>query len=347
MNSNSTTTQLQYFATAANRYVPYSPSTEPWGVAVASLEPAENILHFSSSADPSSWLAAEPKQSKRTENQPDIENKALGPHHFVFHKRTYSSMSTVDKKKGGARKVRFVVQGFGPFRDSRQNPTTAIATKLVDYLNAKKDAEFQSIAASNPETLVVEVALEAARHEMDKLHEKIRTVVLNESCNNDERPIVILLHLGVNYKGSYFDLERYAYNEADFRIPDERGLQPKNEPIVEEMAVGESLETMFDVPALVEELNRKRSKGGTLAVTSTDPGRFLCNFIYYYSMSRFYSDPKCMQQVRCLFLHVPPNEIASEAEQLSFVADLMVALKQQVQVSGEHKAATPLLRGGQ
>lgn len=242
--------------------------------------------------------------------------------------------------------VSFVVTGFGPFQDSLHNPTSAIADKLKDYLRERGEEE-RKIAAST-KTMVIEVALETARQKMDDIYKEL--LGANADCSSKRRPVTIMLHLGVNYRGKDFQLESCAYNDASFRIPDQLGCQPINEPIVEGIEVGEPLTTHFEIPPLVNELNRSRPDHYAVkAVFSTDPGRFVCNSIYFYSMHKSRTSLR-KPDVRCLFLHVPPNEVAGEIEQLCFVSDLMVALKRQVESEIAKKSdhvgvATPALRG--
>jgi len=242
--------------------------------------------------------------------------------------------------------VSFVVTGFGPFRDSKQNPTSAIAQKLKDYLRERGGQEGGEIAAST-KTMVIEVALETARQKMDDIYQEIWSTYGGSS--SERRPVVIMLHLGVNYRGQNFQLESHAYNDADFRIPDELGYQPKHEKIVEGFELGETLTTHFDIPPLVNALNGSRAPDKSAkAVVSTDPGRFVCNYIYFYSMHKSRTGP-IKSDVRCLFLHVPPHAVVGEIEQLCFVSDLMVALKRQVESKNATKnhdgVAAPVLRG--
>jgi len=251
-------------------------------------------------------------------------------------------METEPEVRGGeADGVSFVVTGFGPFCDAKQNPTSTIANKLIAYLRERDDEE-SAILASSTTTMVIETALEAAKKEVDGIYQQILGNKQKEDTTNH---VYVVLHLGVNYRGENFELEQCAYNEADFRVPDERGHQPRNAPIAEGVAVGEPIRTELDVDALVQQLNVNLpdDKAGAKAVRSSDPGRFVCNYTYYYSMS------KCSghsNRIRCLFLHVPPFSVASEADQLRFVADLMAAIKLQVQKGAiKNGAVSPSLRG--
>ncbi|GAX24272.1 pyroglutamyl-peptidase [Fistulifera solaris] len=229
------------------------------------------------------------------------------------------------------RSLRFVVTGFGPFGGVPENPTTVLANGIVDYLNQHGMNDLALITS----TFVLETSAEAARAAIDKFWE-------DEQANEySEQTTTILLHLGVNYKGEKFHLESCAYNEATFRIPDERGYQPNKESILgEDISVGRALETLLDVNSLVEQLNytieKHESESMSVcrknSILSNDPGRFVCNYIYCYSLDKFKShklqivsnDPR--GGTRCLFLHVPPVDVVPQDQQFWFVARLMEML---------------------
>lgn len=121
---------------------------------------------------------------------------------------------------------------------------------------------------------------------------------------------VILLHLGVHTKAKCFHLEQCAYNDATFRIPDQQGFQPQQECIIPQMSHGVSLLTPWNIPACLVTLNQtttikwEHTHATTepseesinvstddvpphIAVPSTDPGRFVCNYLYCYSLATF------------------------------------------------------------
>ena len=79
----------------------------------------------------------------------------------------------------------------------------------------------------------------------------------------------------------YLSLEQFAYNEIDMRIPDNQGLQIKQQPIDD----GTTVQTKLD-------LHRWVKPGIQL---SDDPGRYLCNYVYY-QMSQ--------KHPQVLFIHV-------------------------------------------
>ena len=75
-----------------------------------------------------------------------------------------------------------------------------------------------------------------------------------------------------------FRLESSAYNLADFRVADEDGWQPHDEPITARRPAGSRLRTALDLGALRHTLRRHGVE------VSCDPGRFVCNYTYYLSL---------------------------------------------------------------
>ena len=54
-------------------------------------------------------------------------------------------------------------------------------------------------------------------------------------------------------------------------------------------------------------------------IVSTDPGRFVCNYTYYYSLTKTQHD----EQVYSLFVHVPPFSVVPQEEQLKTIVAIM------------------------
>jgi pyroglutamyl-peptidase len=240
--------------------------------------------------------------------------------------------------------VKFIVTGFGPFQGVKENPTTWLANLLVQYLEQmdRAAASSSSSLASRTRTIVLETSSEAACTQIDALYEELT----GSRTNWNNCSVVIVLHLGVNDGGTTFQLESCAYNEATFRIPDERGYQPIGQPVCGGVGdsddandddgvscrVGQTLYSPFDVPNLVQQLNATSAAEASAvrASVSTDPGRFVCNYTYCYSLHSF----RDCANVRCLFLHVPPLWVAPLQDQLRFVAGLMEALERTAMEDG-------------
>lgn len=88
----------------------------------------------------------------------------------------------------------------------------------------------------------------------------------------------MFLHLGVAPLASDFSLELVGYSLADFATPDERGHTAKNEVI--DPKEGLSLRTLLPLDQLRAQLTPMSSK----VHLSTEPSRFICNWIYFHSL---------------------------------------------------------------
>ena len=83
----------------------------------------------------------------------------------------------------------------------------------------------------------------------------------------------------------------------DFEVPDERGKQPKGDSIVLSSSNDSSLTTSLPLSAILAEQSPEQ------VAISNDPGRFVCNYVYYKSLLHQKSKGSSLNS---LFIHVPP-----------------------------------------
>jgi pyroglutamyl-peptidase len=88
----------------------------------------------------------------------------------------------------------------------------------------------------------------------------------------------VFLHLGVHASSKEFNLEQVGYNLANFSIPDERGWVAKDEIIDSEEDA--SLNTALPLEKMLSSLMGVNTK----AQISMDPGRYICNYVYFHSL---------------------------------------------------------------
>lgn len=207
----------------------------------------------------------------------------------------------------GEAPVAYFVTGFGPFQDVPSNPTERLVANLTnEEASASTRVHLQS-------TLVVDVDVEGAETAVRALCARVREAELASRRS-------VLIHLGVDTSLTEYHLERTAFNEKTFRVPDASGYQPTGLPIcAEDGGLGCFLRTTIPVDDVV---TRLRELGHPCAA-SDDAGRYLCNYIYYASLR---SAARCTAEgVSCasLFVHVPPFAVIDEATQTAFVRDLL------------------------
>jgi pyroglutamyl-peptidase len=216
--------------------------------------------------------------------------------------------------------VRFIVTGFGPFGAVKENPTTIIVTKLFSFLRQRNDSGVLLIE-SIEDCIIMETSAQGVKETCDQLQSKIDQERHEGSLRR------ILLHLGVDERSKCFKLEACAYNQATFRIPDVRGFRPLNEPIFEDEQYAACLRTRLDVEHLSQVMTERFPSIATKV--STDPGRYVCNYVYCSTLQKFgnktnnRSDNDCCSS---LFLHVPPFDVVPEVQQLEYVASLLETL---------------------
>ena len=271
--------------------------------------------------------------------------------------------------------VSFIVTGFGPFAGVPDNPTSSLIRRLrADGAGAEPLADaddggetsghvrVDAGARAIRETHIIETSAEDVRRRLDEIYASSNAAVGSGSA----APVVaVALHLGVNYRGTKFQLEKCAYNDATFRVPDERGYQPRRECIIESEADcgrvtnassshewGKCFETELDVHKLCEELKKTEER----VTVSRDPGRFVCNYVYCLSLDKCRSanvanttvdDINGAEGARegekkakkaghySLFLHVPPFNVIAEDEQYAFLLMVLEAIGRQLSSGDE------------
>ena len=219
-----------------------------------------------------------------------------------------------------------VLTGFGPFGGVDENPSTLLIQALPAFLEEAQAPQPQvgttdllkptwkaQVKDRIQEMVIVETSAEGVTQALDELVHKISKLVTAETTK------VFCLHLGVNVSGTGYQLEQCAYNDASFRIPDQRGYQPNKAPILPEVPLGTTCETNCNISELVEQLSKTFPAIESKA--STDPGRFVCNYLYYSSLNKIQKELTSVEST--LFLHLPPFEKIPLEIQLEYLAELM------------------------
>jgi pyroglutamyl-peptidase len=224
--------------------------------------------------------------------------------------------------------ISFIVTGFGPFGTVKENPTTVIVKHLPSYLAKKSTSMDATVQRTNQElSKLIEdfIILETSAEDVCRVMEHLQLRFAKQQFQTCR----VLLHLGVDEKSRCFKLESCAYNEATFRIPDQRGYAPKRKAIFPEETFAACFQTTLDLTILVQTMTQRFPNIKT--VISKDPGRYVCNYVYCNSLQRFGKKQQDRNEnnvgiFRSLFLHVPPFSAVPENDQLAYVASLMDVL---------------------
>ncbi|KAL4498356.1 hypothetical protein ABPG72_013162 [Tetrahymena utriculariae] len=170
---------------------------------------------------------------------------------------------------------KFFVTGFGPFGDVDDNPSSQLLKSITDV-------EKEQLNIIDVDTL--EVSMKGVQQYHNRL--KNLDLIMDESC--------IFLHFGVRRDIQKIYLEQCSYNNANFRMRDRQNEQPKNTKISEDQELDQCNYTVVNCNQLLESNQYLKEK----CTLSTDPGRFLCNYVYFKTKIEY---PNCPS----LFIHVP------------------------------------------
>jgi pyroglutamyl-peptidase len=224
--------------------------------------------------------------------------------------------------------VHFLVTGFGKFPGVPANPTEVLVERLASGGNNNQQQQQQQQGVKmNPPILKTKSNARLGSTSVLKVSAKTVCSHLQELSElvggYSESDTIVVVHFGVDVCAQSFKLERRAFNEANFRLPDEDGFQSRNEPIsVEEpeaCSIDSCLHTKLDVAAVVERL---RGEGFDVQV-SHDAGRYVCNYTYFSSLKTFEGRRSGLYS---LFVHVPSFHAIDAQTQNDFVAALFDAL---------------------
>ncbi|CAE6451663.1 unnamed protein product [Rhizoctonia solani] len=234
-------------------------------------------------------------------------------------------MTSIDSAaKPEKKSLRVLVTGFGPFRDIEMNPSW-LAAKPLNNQTLKFSKNPDPAHPHAPKPRPVEIEAHISTLEVPVTYSAVLGTVppVHASKQYD-----FILHVGVGLAGR-LAIERLAHKtgykqpDADGRLCDPIKGKPKaddTEIIAERVKrgfgngfeqFGEDLRTEIDVDAIVEHLN---SKGLTHTSPSNDPGRYLCDFIYFCSLA---CAQKEASKVKVLFMHVPPVGLPYQVEDMT------------------------------
>lgn len=143
-----------------------------------------------------------------------------------------------------------LVTGFEPYDGSLINPSSLVLVRLLDMVRGKM----------------------------------LRKVIL--PCDSRQTPVQAqelacdpsitgVLVLGEDRRYALPTVERVAHNWLDYEIPDNLGCQPRHICIIEQGP--DTIETPLNTEALCRALRSQ----GILIDVACDPGRHLCNHVYY------------------------------------------------------------------
>ncbi|KAK7757808.1 hypothetical protein SLS62_000186 [Diatrype stigma] len=217
-----------------------------------------------------------------------------------------------------------------PFKELYpRNPSWEIASSLPDYLPPEraKDASARRPVGSLP--LLPRVRILVHPEPIRVNYEVVRDLVptLWDGSAPGQRKIDFAVHIGMAGPQAVYNLERLAHRDG-YRLRDVDGNllgdEERRKREGEDWAwhgVPSELTTELDIEEIYKTwVERSPKTEGTTLGISDDPGRYLCDFIYFSSLAHLW---KQQRPRKLLFLHVPAG---SSAEKVALGRELMLQL---------------------
>ncbi len=167
--------------------------------------------------------------------------------------------------------MKLLVTGFEPFGGERRNPFALVVEALPDV-----------VAGAD----IIKLLLPTVRYEAPRRVER---------AVEEHRPDVVL-SIGQAGGRAAVSVERVAVNLDDYRIPDNAGNQPVEEPVVP--GGPDAYFTRLPVKAIVDAIRAQ----GIPAEASLSAGSFVCNHLIY-SVRHFLEQH--FPEIRSGFIHIP------------------------------------------
>jgi pyroglutamyl-peptidase len=128
-----------------------------------------------------------------------------------------------------------------------------------------------------------------------------------------------IVELGVASSSTVVRLETVAYNTRSASIPDVDGVESTLAPLDDAFPLGGELCTTLDITACKREL---AESGFHDVKTSLDPGRYVCNSLYWHTLQKHKDIPS-------VFVHIPMLNTQNQDEVLRIVLQVLTwAIKQ-------------------
>ena len=304
----------------------------------------------------------EGKEQKVTPAEEGNDHNDNSKDHHVMEERNVHQVPTVS----------FVITGFGKFGNITHNPTTVIVKHLESKLDPSKNSNEENDDTDNNEKSakkssnnskclvsmcrVVQTSASSVTRALDEIMKQVEEEPkLGDDYSQDQdqadKNHLVLIHLGVDYKATKFQLETTAFNEASFRIPDEEGFQPKKQPIDDSLPISERLTTSLNARKICADMEQR----GFDVKISGDAGRFVCNYIYWSSLNKIKNKMQSKQidteksevseataefqnripnrgssNIHSIFIHVPLFRVIDQETQFCFVENLLDSIHKDI-----------------
>ena len=179
-------------------------------------------------------------------------------------------------------KESILITGFSSFLANKVNPTE----KIVAYF-----------ASKGYKTRVFDV-------DYKKVDDGLKKIL------SEDKEIKLVVSFGLASNRKRISIEQYAFNECNVFIPDNSGYVP------EHVKIDENKPTFLESKINIEDLVKSITTQNYSSYVSHDPGRYLCNYIYFRTLS--------VLNGNAIFVHFPLCETEEEYSYAIKVTDIII-----------------------
>ncbi|CAF3442667.1 unnamed protein product [Fusarium graminearum] len=206
--------------------------------------------------------------------------------------------------------INVLVTGFGPFREQYPiNPSWEIASSLPSHLPPLRAKDPNSRHAA---ILLPNVRISVHPEPIRVNYQVVRGLV--PSFYDATRPFDVVIHIGMAGPRPFYSIERRGHRDG-YKHPDVDGEFVDSEEDRQKddwpwRGLPEEIETELDLDQVLSLWQGHSSEYDDVRI-SEDAGHYLCDFIYYSSLSELWKQKRPRKTV---FLHVPADASPSSIE---------------------------------
>lgn len=205
-----------------------------------------------------------------------------------------------------------LVTGFGPF------------------LNHPVNASWEAVKLMNKDEIEKKHNVELVQLEIPVTYENVDEFV--PAIWETHTP-KLLIHVGVSSIANNITIETQAHRKGYQRL-DYFDKCPANHVCTAEGAI--RIHTKLDTEKLCNDFNDGNPPKDTSAIVSKDAGRYLCEYIYYTSLS--------VDNTRTLFIHVPDTNVYSSEQTARALEKILDLCLEQVNAMDSAKEVADKLK---
>ncbi|CAG4989383.1 unnamed protein product [Colias eurytheme] len=196
-----------------------------------------------------------------------------------------------------------------------------LITGFGPYLNHPVNASWEAVKIMNKDEIEKKHKVELVQIEMPVTYENVDEFVPALWETHEPK---LVIHVGLSSIAKEVTLEKQAHRKGYQKL-DYFDKCPADHTCSADGAI--RIHSKLDIEKICSDFNDNDPPEGTKAVTSLDAGRYLCEYIYYTSLS--------VDNTRTIFVHVPDLKIYSSEQTARALERILDLCLEQVKLTDQ------------